>query len=122
MTFQLCMSIMNISLDVSTLCEVIPNMQMSYWTHVAITISSDVTLYSNGSLMAAKSIGNLWLLPKWLILGAGWSSNDSTYNNYFTGRMDEVRIWQVPVQISSTMRSRTAEDVSNNHSQFLCRI
>lgn len=101
---------MNVSLAVNSLCEVIPNMHATYWTHIAVTLSSDVTLYSNGSIMATKSIGSPGFLPKQLILGAG--SSNQKYNNFFTGRMDEVRIWQVPVQVSTTMCSRTAEDVS----------
>lgn len=105
------MSMTNLTLGVNTLCEVIPNMQTTYWTHVAATISSEVALYSNGSILATKSLGSLLFLPKQLILGAGWSANQ-TYNNYFAGRMDEVRIWQVPVQVATSMRSRTAEDVS----------
>lgn len=60
--------------------------------------------------MATKSIGSPGILPKQLIIGAG--SSNQKCNNFFTGRMDEVRIWQVPVQVSTTMCSRAAEDVS----------
>jgi hypothetical protein len=109
-TFRLCMSMLNISLATNTLCEVIPNMQTTYWTHFAVAITSEIMLYSNGSIMATKNNASIAFLPKQLILGAGWSSSNLTFNNYFAGRMDEVRIWRLPVLVSTSMRTRTAED------------
>jgi hypothetical protein len=106
------MSMLNISLATNTLCEVIPNMQTTYWTHFAVAITSEIMLYSNGSIMATKNNASIAFLPKQLILGAGWSSSNLTFNNYFAGRMDEVRIWRLPVLVSTSMRTRTAEDVS----------
>lgn len=113
-TFRLCMSLLNASLSTNTLCEVVPNMQTAYWTHFAfgVTPTSEITLYSNGSIMATKSNSSIVFSPKQMVLGAGWSSTNLTFNNYFAGRMDEIRIWGYPIQVSSTMRSRPAEDVS----------
>ncbi|GAJ00695.1 unnamed protein product, partial [marine sediment metagenome] len=70
------------------------------WTHLAVTRSSDgqLSIYSNGNLLSqwdstATPTSNCF---QELTIGSLWTNNGTMIlKGFFTGAIDEVRIWNV---------------------------
>lgn len=82
--------------------------QLNVWSHIAVTFDgTTATTYLNG---VAESSGPL-SVDTWsshLFIGAETVNNGASFRSYYTGEIDEVRVWDVartPTQIQSTMNT-----------------
>jgi hypothetical protein len=88
------------------------NLSFNQWTHIAATYDqANIKIYVNGVLTCTQANTNP--LPngteRWL-LGKCWDCS-----NYFPGKMDEVRIWNVArtqTQIQNSMNSTISPTTS----------
>ena len=77
------------------------------WHHVAATLSGTVVrLYADGDQVVETSLSgsNWWYFSGYWLLGFNnnptWRSEESTaYSFYFRGQMDEVQIWDRPLNL-----------------------
>jgi hypothetical protein len=71
------------------------------WTHLACTyaLSGEVRVYVNGTLAATYTAAeNLGPIPTRILIGASEIQNPNlTVLGYFAGRIDDVRIWNRPL-------------------------
>ncbi|KAA3630974.1 MAG: HYR domain-containing protein, partial [Bacteroidetes bacterium] len=78
------------------------------WTHIAVTKDgSDVNIYYNGVLQSETNNGTHQanLVNSTAPLKLGTQTSGANYNQFFNGRMDEVRIWNV---------ARTQTEITDN--------
>lgn len=86
------------------------NVNTDNWVHVAVTKNSNnVTLYVNGNEDGTGSITNTMSVNTFDI-GKYWG-----VGNFFTGYIDEVRIWNV-VRTESEIRENMCNSLSGNES------
>lgn len=89
---------------------------LNAWTHVAVTRSgNDYTVYINGVSNASYSTGSNTInnqsgadINKRLRIGARGGVSAGCGLNYFTGSIDEVRLWNV---------ARTSTDIQQNYTK-----
>jgi hypothetical protein len=66
------------------------------WTHIAVTYDGTTRrYYVNGVLDLESTLNNGPLTTSTAALGIGYDPSTSFAQNYFSGRLDEVRIWNV---------------------------
>jgi len=77
-------------------CGSLSNIPVNQWTHVAYTYDgiSTSTMYINGNLdsVGSNAGGPITSAPTPLKIGKPWDGNPI---NYFSGTIDEVRIWNI---------------------------
>jgi Concanavalin A-like lectin/glucanases superfamily/HYR domain/Secretion system C-terminal sorting domain len=90
------------------------------WTHIAVTKNgSSVAIYYNGVLQTPTNLGGTHganLVASTAQMNLGTQIFNGTPSQFFNGRMDEVRIWNVdrtPAQIATSYNSEIATNSAN---------
>ncbi|MBO2542812.1 T9SS type A sorting domain-containing protein [Salegentibacter sp. BDJ18] len=83
----------------------------SRWYHIAV---SNNTLYIDGIESGSFNLGNG---GERTLIGASWNNTTSTAENYFTGWIEEVRIWNTAITVEQ-IRFMMNQRLYNNGTQM----
>ncbi len=104
----------------STSTAVYNSTNLSGWNHLAFTAdATSLKLYVNGIPVTTSVTGNTFMAPgegvTTTLLGTEMAANNFPDNNYFSGKIDEVRIWN-SVRTESELKENMMNTLSGNES------